>query len=54
MSRGDAEHVAKQQNGVQHKPDPPAPQTVEQRVSALEARVAKLETMPEATERLPE
>ena len=43
MSKGDAEAVAKQPHGIQFKPDPPAPQTVEQRLTILEAKVAALE-----------
>jgi hypothetical protein len=42
MSRGDQEHVAKQTHGIQFKEDPPAPQTVEQRLSKLEAEMKAL------------
>jgi hypothetical protein len=54
MSKGDSEHAAQHQHGIQVRPEPPAPQTVEQRVAALELRIAKLEALPEATEPLPE
>ena len=40
MSKGDAVTVAKQQHGVQYKPDPPNPQTIEQRVAKLEAQIS--------------
>lgn len=43
MSKGDAEHVAQHQHGVQSRKEPPAPLTVEQRVAKLEARVEALE-----------
>jgi len=43
MSKGDTEHAAQHQHGVQTRPEPAAPQTVEQRVAKLEVAVAKLE-----------
>ena len=43
MSKGDAEHAAKHPHGVQARPEPPAPLTVEQRVASLERRVHALE-----------
>lgn len=43
MSKGDAEHAAQHQHGVQLRKEPPAPLTLEQRVAKLEARVADLE-----------
>lgn len=41
--KGSAEHAAQHQHGVQARPEPPAPQTIEQRVAKLETRVAELE-----------
>jgi len=46
MSKGDAAHAAEHAHGIQHRAEPPAPQTVEQRVAALERRVAELEAKP--------
>lgn len=43
MSKGDAGHAAQHQHGVQERKEPPAPLTVEQRLAAVEARIAKLE-----------
>lgn len=43
MSKGDAAHAAQHQHGIQTRPEPPAPLTVEQRLTALERRVADLE-----------
>lgn len=43
MSKGDAEHAAQHQHGVQSRKEPPTPLTVEQRVAKLEARVHALE-----------
>lgn len=43
MSKGDAAHAGQHQHGVQARPEPPAPKTVEQRVTELEARVTELE-----------
>ena len=42
MSKGDAEHAAQHQHGVVARPEPAAPQTVEQRVAKLEKQVAEL------------
>lgn len=43
MLKGDSEHAATHAHGIQHRPEPPAPLTVEQRVSKLEQRVEQLE-----------
>jgi hypothetical protein len=45
--KGSSEHAAQHAHGVQHRVEPPAPQTIEQRVAALEAKVAKLEAEKE-------
>lgn len=45
MSKGDAEHAAQHQHGVQARREPAAPQTVEQRVAKLEALVEKVLTL---------
>lgn len=50
MSKGDAEHAAQHQHGVQARREPAAPQTVEQRVAKLEQRVAELESEKTAAE----
>ena len=42
MSKGDAEHAAQHQHGIQARPEPPSPQTVEQCVAKLEKQVAEL------------
>jgi hypothetical protein len=42
MSKGDAEHTAGFKHGVQHRVDPPAPQTVEQRLAKLEQIVVEI------------
>ena len=41
--KGTSEHAAEHQHGIQHRAEPPAPQTIEQRVAKLEARVEALE-----------
>lgn len=43
MSKGDTEHAAQHQHGVQLRKEPPTPLTVEQRVAILERRVHALE-----------
>jgi len=45
MSKGDAEHAGKAPQGIQARPEPPVPQTIEQRVTKLEeaARLRALE-----------
>lgn len=48
MSKGDAEHAAQHQHGVQVRTEPAAPQTIEQRVAKLEQRVAALENVTTA------
>ncbi len=48
MSKGDSEHVAQHVHGVVPRPEPAAPQTIEQRVAKLEATVAKLEAAQQA------
>jgi len=57
MSKGDAEHASQHAHGVQHRVEPAAPQTVEQRlakleeiIAALQPRVAKLEGPKELEE----
>jgi len=47
MAQGDAEHAAQHPQGVRFQPDPLAPQTLHQRVEALEKKVAALEAKPE-------
>lgn len=42
MSKGDAEHAGKHVHGVVPPKEPPAPQTVEQRLAKVEADVAEL------------
>jgi len=58
--KGSSEHAAQHQHGVQVRPEPPAPQTVEQRVASLERkiadheeRVAKLEAAEKARTKIP-
>ena len=41
--KGSSAHAAQHVHGVVPRKEPPAPQTVEQRVAKLEARVAALE-----------
>lgn len=41
--KGDSEHAAEHTHGIQHRPEPPPPLTVEQRVAKLEQRVEQLE-----------
>lgn len=41
--KGDSVHAAEHTHGIQHRPEPPPPLTVEQRVSKLEQRVEQLE-----------
>ena len=48
MSRGDAAYASQHKHGVQGGAEPAAPETVLQRVIALEARVAALEAKREA------
>jgi hypothetical protein len=47
MSKGDAEHVAQHQHGVVPRKEPPAPQTLEQRVAKLEREVEELKAPKE-------
>lgn len=47
MSKGDSAHAAQHQHGVVPRPEPAAPQTLEQRVEKLEERVAELEVARE-------
>ena len=48
MSRGDAAYALQHKHGVQGGAEPAAPETVLQRVIAIEARVAALEAKREA------
>ena len=45
MSKGDSEHAAQHQHGVQTRQEPTAPQTVEQRVAKLERQIEQLLTL---------
>jgi hypothetical protein len=53
MSKGDAAHAAQHQHGVRYAGEPAAPQTVEQRLTALERRVEKLEENQKPAEEIP-
>ena len=46
--KGSSEHAAQHQHGVVPRQEPPAPQTVEQRVAKLERQVAELLAANEA------
>lgn len=48
MSKGDAEHAAQHQHGVQERKEPPAPLTLEQRVGELESGFAAANRQPGA------
>lgn len=41
--KGDSGHAAEHTHGIQHRPEPPPPLTVEQRVAKLEQRIEQLE-----------
>jgi hypothetical protein len=43
--KGSSQHAAQHAHGVQHRVEPAAPQTVEQRVAKLERQVAALEEL---------
>lgn len=47
MSKGDSAHAAQHQHGVVPRPEPAAPQTLEQRVEKLEADAKKEAAKPE-------